>query len=288
MAADDPIRIGAAALTSLITESGSHIATDDFGVQHGTVRHFLGDQSLAQSSRFSLGTSYSGSLPQYSGFFVEKSGDITGIDGKCANLDVQYARLDPLWVNIPKRTHDLQLVNIRPADLGTGYGELYDTFVQMIIPIPHPVITYKYASASYPSSLATYGTPVNAPTVPDFLFRPQFHDFTSTSLDIEQRVVSGTATLITLDITDGTCVRSTYPYSSTVTGVFSQLGIGLINLFNLNFTADPNGWFCLKEDVTPTGAGAFYLIEQQWKRNYIFNGTSAGTWWQGGGHQIRC
>src|SRR5438045_422766 len=157
MAVDDPIRIGTAAASALIAEAGSRIATDDFGVQHGSVRHWLGDQSLAQSSRFALGASYSGSLPQFSGFLVEKSGDITGIDAKCANLDVLYAKIDSLWSNVPKRTHDLQLVNITPGDI-SSYGALAQTLYEIIVPIPHPVISYKYASASFPTSLGTYGT----------------------------------------------------------------------------------------------------------------------------------
>lgn len=285
--ADEPIRLGTAALSTLVAESGSHITTDDFGLQHGTVRHWLGDQSVAQSSRFALGSSYSGTLPQFSGFYVDKSGDITGIDGKCANLDVEYVRLDPLWSNVPKRTHDLQLVNVSTADPGAGFGQLTETFSQALVPMPHPVLTYKYASASYPSSLGTYSAnPGSAPTMADFVFKLQNHDFTSSSLTTEQRTVTVTGTLITFN-PDGSCTRTTYTTAATFTGVFASTAISTINIFNLNFTIDPQGWFCIKEDVTPTGAGAFYLIEQQWKRNYVFNGASPGTWWTGG-HQIHC
>lgn len=270
MAADDPIRIGSAATAALIAESGSRIATDDFGVQHGTITHWLGDQSLAQSSRFALGAAYSGSLPQYSGFYVEKSGDITGIDGKCAELDVQLAKIDPLWQTLPRVKFDLELKQMRLGDLAAELAFMESLFT-LVIPIPHPVIDLTFGSATRPNQIGSYGTPSGAPSVGTYTFK------------VNQFTLSQNPHLTQVDSFSGlfahvigqNCFQSQIGSPPHLDGQISGTSRA-DDALNISFAPDPTGWICITENVNPICGNAILLIQQVWTRRYTFSSFSGG------------
>lgn len=278
--ADEPIRIGS---TSLVPDQGSQISTNDFGMQRGTARHWIGDQSDAQSSRFALGASYSGSLPQFIGFYVDKSGDITGLDGKCAYLDVGYARIDPLWQKLAKVGRDLELKQIKVAET-TGFGSLYDSLLTYVVPIGHPTVTYKYSASSIPGQLGSYSSNAGGggvPSIGNYVFHFNTVDFSNPSVQIQQKTLSTTVTAYII-YQNGTCTTSTSTSTATVTGIFTQNQLDAINLYDFVFSPDPRGWLCLKEDCNPVANATLYEIEQSWKLTMLFNGTQQGTWWRGG------
>ena len=286
---DDPIRIGSVSGATLIPDQGSSITTSDFGVQRGTIRHFLSDQSLVQASRFNLGSSYTGSLPQFSTFFVEKSGDIQGIDGKCCYLDVTYARIDPLWVKLAKVGRDLEIKQIKVADT-VGFGTLLDSFLTVVIPIAHPLVTYRYSSSSIPGQIGVYSSNAagGAPTISNQVIPFNVFDFTNPSLDIEQKSIAANGVLIQFNAGGG-CTRTNFSTTTTFTGFFVTSPLGLVNTMNVTFSPNPAGWLCIKEDANPIANGQVYEIEQQWKMTMIYSGVSPGTWWQtGGGHRVTC
>lgn len=285
MAAGDPIRLGSASGTSLIPTSNSRIETDEYGVQRGTVSYQLGDQSSSQSVRITLGSAYSGTLPQFNGFLVNRSGDISGGQGQSATIDVEYVKLDPLWVNIPLDSAELELKQFQFAQL-SGFGTLYDALVTAVIPVLHPTVSYRYSSATAKSDLGKYGTPTGAPTLSNQIFHYNLYALDSPQVTIEQKAITGTATLFTID-TNGGCTRTTTNVSSTMTGLFGTSQFGVINPVDLVFQPDPKGWLCVKQDQKPLAAGALYEIDEQWKTQYIFSGTQPGDWWTGA-HQVRC
>lgn len=285
MAAGDPIRLGSASGLALIPMSNSRIQTNDYGVQYGTVTYQLGDQSSSQSVRLTLGSLYNGTLPQFNSFLVNRSGDITGGDGTTATIDVEYVKQDPKWVNIPLDSADLELKQFKLADF-SGFGTLYDSLYTVVIPILHPTVNYRYSSLTAKTDLGTYGTPPGAPRLTDQIFHYSIYAFDSTQIDIEQKIINGTGTTYTIQ-TNGTCTRGTVNTTSTVTGIFGTSQYMTINPVDLHFQPDPKGWLCIKQDQKPLAAGGIYEIDEQWKTQYIFSGTTPGDWWQGA-HQLHC
>lgn len=284
MPAGDPIRLGSA-LSGLIPDANSRISTDEYGVQRGTINYYLGDQSNAQSSRFTLGASYAGTLSQFNGFLVNRSGDIAGAEGQTAQINVEYVRIDPKWINIPLDSADLELKQIKVQDT-SGFGTLYDSLLTVVIPILHPTVSYKYANATAKQDLGTYGTPTGAPNIREQVFSLNIVGLDNTSIDIEQKTISISTTLLTFHA-DGTCTKSSVATTSTFTGIFTQGAASVVNPLDIHFVPDPRGWLCIKQDQKPLAAGALYEIDETWKTNLVFSGTSPGSWWNGS-HTVHC
>jgi hypothetical protein len=223
-------------------------------------------------------------MPQFSGFFVEKSGDILGGRAGDAILEVTYARLDPNWIVQPKKSHDLQLVQVKPDT--SGLGQIQDTLMTVTVPIPHTVITLKFSQATAPGALGTYGTPAGAPTVPNFLVHMYSIAPVLSSFVIEEKTVTGNVTLVTIN-PDGTCTSHDSTVTATLIGIFPNVGLQPVNMLDFNFVPDPSGWLCLKEESQKLCNGNIYAVEQQWKRTMMFAGSQPGTWWQGA-RQLEC
>jgi len=278
--AGSPIKIGSAALAALIPGIPSRIVTDEFGVQHGQLPYQLGDQTISQNLRLTQGTLYNGTLPQFNGFFVERSGDITGREAGAAIVEVQYAQIDPKFIILPSRSHDLQIVTVSAGDL-SGFNQIFETLQNVIIPIPHPVITYKFSATTVPGKLGQFSqNPGNAPTIGQYIYSIEIFNFISPgAVTVEQKTISINATTFILDPSSNTCTKTTTPVSVTAQGVFVQNNLNFINPFNIIFSPGPNGWQCLREDAQPICGGQIYLIEQQWKMLMVASGMTPGTFW---------
>jgi hypothetical protein len=285
VAAGDPIVLGQGASSgALIPAPGSIIKTDEFGVQRGTLRYQLGDQSKAQS-RPAVGSLYTGSMPQFSGFYVDAPGDIVGAEGKAAFIDVDYVRVDPLFVVIPRKLSELEIKQINVAGSDAFASTIGESLFTINIPIIHPIVQYKFSQLAPTSVLGTYSTTLpNAPTIGQTIFQLSNFNLTDSSIDIEEKTVTYNVTTLAIDptTTPPTCVKSTAPQSTTIMGFFSQAALGLINPINYIFSPDPKGWLCIKDDNIPLAGGKLFAIEQQWKTQLVFSGTQKGTWWNDG------
>src|SRR5215467_10219205 len=237
--AGSPIKIGSAALAALIPGIPSRIVTDEFGVQHGQLPYQLGDQTISQNLRLTQGTLYNGTLPQFNGFFVERSGDITGREAGAAIVEVQYAQIDPKFIILPSRSHDLQIVTVSAGDL-TGFNQIFETLQSVIIPIPHPLITYNFASTTVPGKLGQFSqNPGNAPTIGQYIYNIEIFNFLqSGNVLVEEKTITYNATTLILN-GDGTCSKSTTPVSIQAQGVFTQNSLSFINPFNIIFSPSP-------------------------------------------------
>jgi len=276
--AGDPIRIGSASGSTLVPGIPSRIITDEFGVQHGVVPYQIGDQSLSQGARITPGTLYSGSLSQFNGFFVERSGDITGREAGCAIIDIQYAQIDPKFIVLPTKGHDLQILAFPTAEL-TGFNQILETLTTITVPLVHPLLTYKFAANSIPGKLGQYGTPANAPSIGQYTYNIEIINFVNgANVDVETKTVSYNATVLTSN-PDGTCTKTTSPVSVKLQALFVVNSLSFINPTNIVFAPNPAGWQCIKEDAQAICGGQIYLIEQQWKMTMVWAGLAPGTFW---------
>jgi hypothetical protein len=235
----DPIRTGSVSSSSLVPDEGSQIKTDDFGISWGTIRYQAGNQSLVSAARPTQGDAYLGSLPQFSGFYVDKSGDITGGPGASAELEVTYAKQDSLFVKTPERGHDLEMRDMTSLVTTLLSGAFYivpsiipgqiDTLSLSLqaVPVPHPTLSYKFSSTTAVDQLGTYSTSSNltsAPTIVPYIYK-------------------------------------------------LPLKVGVHN-YGIVFLPNPQGWLCLQNDVTSICGGRFFEIQQRWKMTMLF--TSVG------------
>jgi len=161
--AGNPILLGTASGgATLVADAGSQIKTDEYGIQRGTIHHNLGDQANAQNKRFKPGSAYSGSLPQFAGFLVDEPADIIGGEGMTAVLPCTYARLDPLFVKLPDESQDIEYRDVQYTDANIATN----------IPVPHPLLTYKFAAAKRPNQRGTWATLSGAPKLGNYVFYP--------------------------------------------------------------------------------------------------------------------
>jgi hypothetical protein len=160
MPTGSPIPLGTAAQAVLVPDAGSQITTNDFGVDVGTIRHSLGDQAQAQGKRPPPGYPYAGTLPQFRGFYVDRTA-ITGGEAKTCVVNMTMKAINPQWgVQPPEKSHDLEIRDI--TDLGITFQG---------IPIPHPVITYRFASAKATDMLGKFSQNLrNAPEIGAYRF----------------------------------------------------------------------------------------------------------------------
>jgi hypothetical protein len=157
----DPIRTGQAARSGvLIPDAGSKISTDEYGIQRGKIRHHLGDQSRAQAVRPVKGSAYTGALPQFSGFLVNESGDIKGLEGAAAAIETEYCQLDPRFIILPDRTNDIEYRDLN----------LNNAISLPNAAIAHPVVTYKFSDKKPQDKLNAIDFPPNAPKIDTLKF----------------------------------------------------------------------------------------------------------------------
>ncbi len=277
MAGTVPIRLGDANTSSLIPKSNSTIRTDDFGIQRGSISYSLGDQTVSQASRISIGTSYFGMLTQFSGFYVQSSGDITGQDGQTSSIDISYARIDPLAIIEPVLTTDIELKQIQIGNLPTVLGFL-ETLYTVVIAIPHPVIKFRFGSSSRPNQIGTYGTPSGAPSVGVYNVKVDQSRIQSAFMTQQDQIIPGG---IFIEIFPaGTC-SETLLTKPIIGGTFSANAPSPSDALNLSFRPDSNGWFCQTENSTSICNGRIFAIEQSWINRYTFSSLSGGSVWQG-------
>jgi len=237
MAAGSPIPLGSAASSNvLIPDSRSKIATDDFGIQRGTIRFQLGNQSFAQNLRPAKGSPYTGDLPQFRGFLVDYPGDIQGEEGQAAYVDVTYAKLDPRFVMEPQLGHDLEY---RDAGFLTDFGSGGLFLQQPQIPIPHPLVSVKFSDTKAQNKLGKTETPAFLPKIDRYVYP--------------------------VNVVTGATIQNTKD-SLEIVSLNVQTAIKMI------FIPKPDGWLCVKDDNVPVCGGKFFQVEQQWKMFYIFAG----------------
>jgi hypothetical protein len=223
-----PIPLGSAR-GGLVPDIGSTIEPDEYGIDTGTIRYSLGSQAQARGLRPARGSAYNGNLPQFNGMFADTS-RIIGLEGRACSIEVRYYALNATWgVPPPARTHDLEL-----RDFFIG-----ETIRIPGVPIPHPVLTYRFSDLHATEKLGKYGTPPNAPEVERYIYKIEV--------------------LVPTAVTGGVVT------------------VDPVNTFNLVFDPHPLGWQCLQDDATPLCGGKFFAMEQRWKRMLVFTGVTAGT-----------
>jgi hypothetical protein len=164
--AGQPIPLGSARTGALIPDIGSSVATNDYGIDEGRVRHSLGDQSLAQQRRPKRGGPYAGTLPQFKGMFVDRSA-IVGAEGKACFVDVDYKALNSGWgIQPPEQSAEMEVRDL------TSFGDnLFTSGRGQTLHLPHPVLTYKFADTKPSNKRGTYALELpNAPTIGQFEF----------------------------------------------------------------------------------------------------------------------
>ena len=264
----DPIRLGSAALGTLVFEAGSQITTSDSAIQSCSVKALCADGQNVFSLLPAAGTPFTsvfGNNYIPSNFLVDYTDSgpqVEYLEGRIARVTFSFKRPDPTQVNVRKIfvdsiiNYDSPLSKQRLVFYGLPGTESYlpgpqeTTFTPL--GFPEPVVTVRYNSSTRPgigtgglSSLYALPGSTNAsgfPATPPILLP------------------------ITLPISVGGSVSyfdgSTY---TTVGPVTSQTTMN----FTLDYRPQVLGWQLTRLKSDPVAAASFYDIEEEWRTSYI-------------------
>jgi len=257
----DPIRLGSAALSTLVFETGSQITTSDSGIQSCSVKALCGDGQNIFSNLPAAGTPFSsvfGNNYIPSNFLVDYTDSgpqVEYLEGRIARVTFSFKRQDPTQVNVRKIFVDSTLNYTSVLSPYFAYQIAASGETQGgVFGFPEPVVTVKYNSTSQPGIgsgglSAIYALPgsTNAsgfPAVP--------------TISVPYvRVFSAGAVLTYFN---GTNYVSAGP-----------LGTQTTFTWNLNFVPNARGWQLIKLKSDPLAAASFWDVEEQWRNFYFFN-----------------
>lgn len=267
MPGTDPIRLGAAALSALVFETGSRVTTSDSGIQSCSVKATCADGANIFNLLPAAGVSFSsvfGTNYLPASFLVDytDSGpEIEYLEGKIARATFNFKRQDPTQIGVRKIFVDStinydsplgqqSITYIAYSGGSVSQANAANTFTKL--GFPEPVVTVKYNSNTRPSIGAgglsqLYAPPGSsnaqgfppAPVIPLPLAMPLGIGATVTYFDGDSFVTVGPLT-----------------HPSTIN-------------FTINYGPDPLGWKLIRLKSDPVAAANFYDVEEEWRTYYF-------------------
>jgi len=257
--AQDPIRLGSAAVTGFTFESGSAVSTDQYGIQTCAVRSLFPAGESVYNSLPSEGVSFAsvfGNSYLPSSFLLDFFEGAPGVeyqDAKVARVTFKFKRIDPLFANRRIVTVD-SVINYQNNALSQVIVFTNGLFQNNVFGFPDPTASVTYSTSTAPgigtgglSSLYALPGSSNAtgfPAVPDIPIPYSF------------KVVRGSV----ISYWDGTTFQT---FTANADTTF---------IFNLNFIANPRGWQLVKLKYDPVANRNFFAVEEQWRNFYSFLG----------------
>jgi hypothetical protein len=157
-------KIGSSSNRLLNPQVGNEITTDEYGMLVGKIRFRYNDAGTAYQKRPKKGDPYAGSLAEYRGMMADQSGAIR-TTGDCAFIDVTYLGIDPNFAILPEESAEIEYRDLSFAIDNVG------TITFDPIPIPHPILSYKFVATKRQGKRGTYSKPPHAPDIPDYVHR---------------------------------------------------------------------------------------------------------------------
>jgi len=258
----DPIRLGSAALTTLVFESGSSITTSDSGIQSCSVKALCGDGSAVFGAIPAAGVGFNavfGNSYLPSTFLVDYTGggpDIEYLEGRVARITISFKRQDPAQLGVRKIfvdsviNYDSPLSNQSTLVYGLGGGTEFATPFTAL-GFPEPVVTVKYNSNTRPG-IGTGGL-TQLYAAPGSANASGFPATPSILLPVSIPLGVGA----TVSYFDGTAFVTVGPTTAPST----------IN-FVIDYRPNPLGWQLVRLKSDPVAAATFYDIEEEWRTSY--------------------
>lgn len=258
MAAPFPIKLGSAAISSLIFEAGSRVTTSDSGIQSCSVKALCSDGANVFNNIPAAGVPFSsvfGNNYLPSTFLVdytESGPEIEYLEGTIARVTFNFKRQDPTQTNARKIFVDSTInykTALSPINYTLATGE---PSAESEIGFPEPIVTVKYNSSTRPgigsgSLSQLYALPGSSnatgfPPVPEIIVPLVF------------TLPAG----VTVSYFDGD------------TFVSSTLVAPTVFTFNQIFRPNPAGWQLTRLKSDPVAAASFYDVEETWRNFYIY------------------
>lgn len=264
MPGTDPIRLGAAALSALVFETGSRVTTSDSGIQSCSVKATCADGANIFNLLPAAGVPFSavfGNNYLPASFLVDytDSGpEIEYLEGKIARVTFNFKRQDPTQIGVRKIFVDSVINYDSPLSLQTllfyNYtapvaGDTNSRFTGF--GFPEPVVTVKYNSNSRPAIGSSNLSQLYA--LPGSSNAQGFPPTTNMDIPVSIPLPIGA----TVTYYDGTRMVQVGPLTVRTTANFV-----------LNYRADVLGWKLMRVKSDPVAAANFYDVEEEWRTFY--------------------
>jgi hypothetical protein len=265
--AGEPIKLGSAAGSRLIFQTGSRITTSDSGIQSCSVQALCPDGANVFSFLPAAGANFNnvfGNSYLPADFKVDITGggyDIEYLQGKAAKVTINFKRQDP---NAPGGGgRAAAKISVDSAiNYKTVFGASFsmaasgDQSGESTIGFPEPIVTVKYNADTPP--VIGGGSLSSLYALPDSAKAAGFP--TLAEIVIPLKIVVGTGT------------SGGYYNGSTIVS-FGPLTAPQLFQFTISFIPNPLGWQLTKLKWDPVSGESFYDVEENWRGFYTVGAT---------------
>ena len=267
----DPIRIGSAALSTLVFEAGSQITTSDSGIQSCSVKALSGDGQNIFSNLPAAGTPFSsvfGNNYIPSNFLVDYTDSgpqVEYLEGRIARVTFNFKRQDPTQVGVRKVFVDSVINYQSPLNENTvtfiaysgGGGATSGLSTFGPYGFPEPIVTVKYNSSTRPNigsgGLSQLYALPGSSNASGFPAAPPINNNAS------------------IPVQPGASVT----YYDAASQAFVTVGpvvVQTIFTFVTEYRPNVLGWQLTRLKSDPVAAASFYDIEEEWRTYYFAYG----------------
>lgn len=255
----DPIRLGSAAPSALVFETGSRVTTSDSGIQTCSVKALCAEGANIFSLLPAAGVPFSavfGNNYLPSSFLVDYTDtgpEIEYLEGKTARATINFKRQDPTQIGVRKIFTDsvINYSSLLSPFTSAGFAASGEE-QEGVFGFPEPVVTVKYNSSTRPSIGAGGLSTLYA--LPGSTQASGFPDAPVITIPWSQVVAGGNVVQYFngTEIVVGTLVVDT--------------------TFNFVFTFQPNsrGWQLIRVKTDPVAAQSFWDVQEEWRNFYFF------------------
>lgn len=243
--AGEPIKLGSAAVSRYVFETGSTVTISGSGIQACSIKALWGDSTTVLNNIPPAGTPYNavfGNSFLPSDFKLDLSdngsAEIEYLQGKTARVTFSFKRPDPNAIGQRKVSVDsaYRFVPTLPIALFLGTEAPQDMQSLGLPGIPEPVVTVTY----------------NAPTIPAL----------ATSL----YAAPGSAKAAGFPAANPIVIRNTW------TGTNQTTGNTITATYDIIFVPATNGWQQTSLKAQPVSGETFFDVAETWRMFYIFGG----------------
>lgn len=264
-----PIKLGSAAVTGWIFQTGSGSTTDQYGIQSCDVKALFGDGSSVYSNLPAEGSSFNSVFgnsylpPDFKLDFFEGAPTVEFLEGATAKTTFKFKRIDPLFTN--RRTISVDTVLNYDSQFNqssfavVGLGGTANLSLNGPNPnkfgFPEPTVSVKYSTTTPPGiGAGDLSTLYALPGSPHALGFPDAADVT-----VPTTFLAPAGALV--GYFDGTTYQSI------------QVDVDTTFTFTTRYKAHPRGWQLVQLKYDPIANRSFFAVEETWRNYYFFFGT---------------
>jgi hypothetical protein len=263
------IKLGSAALSQFIFQTGSTVTLSDSGIQECSIKAFWGDSTTVLDNIPAAGTTYddifgNNFLPADFKLDLSENGSaqIEFQGGQTATVTFSFKRPDPNKTGAASRKVSLdtsyRFITSDVFNFGQEVGDTADTAATNAFGIPEPVVTVRYNSDTFPSvgaqptveSTTSAGGGGRSALFPKTINAPQSTSPTAGFPTCENIVV---------DIPYTFYQAIQQPASIDVT----------TQIFRITYGPNPKGWTMVGIKADPVSGESFWDVTETWHRHYI-------------------